>query len=53
MELFDAMEILLEHRPDRPRSTDRRQLQQAIDVILDTLDNIINARVANTEDKEE
>lgn len=26
--------ILKFHRPDRPRNTERRQLQQAIDVIL-------------------
>ena len=30
-----ARKILLENRPDRPRSTRRRQLQQAIDVILE------------------
>lgn len=31
----EARWILKFHRPDRPRSTDRRQLQKAIDVILD------------------
>lgn len=31
----EARIILKFHRPDRPRSTDRRQLQKAIDVILD------------------
>lgn len=31
----EARWILKFHRPDRPRSTDRRQLQKAIDVILE------------------
>ena len=35
MTIEQARKILLENRPDRARSTERRQLQQAIDVILD------------------
>ena len=31
----EARWILKYHRPDRPRSTDRKQLQKAIDVILE------------------
>ena len=31
----EAKIILKFHRPDRPRNTDRRQLQKAIDVILE------------------
>lgn len=38
----EARWILKFHRPDRPRSTDRRQLQKAIDVILDEGEWIAN-----------
>lgn len=31
----EAIKILKIYRPDRPRTTERRRLQQAIDVILD------------------
>ena len=34
MTVEEAKIILKFHRPDRPRSTEKRQLQQAIDVIL-------------------
>lgn len=34
----EAKQILLANRPDRPKSTDRRQLQKAIDIILRALD---------------
>ena len=38
MTIEEAKQILMEHRPDRPRSTDRRQLQKAIDVILEAVE---------------
>lgn len=34
MTIEQARRILMENRPDRPRSTERRQLQVAIDTIL-------------------
>lgn len=40
MDIEQAKKILKEHRPDRPRSTDRRRLQAAIDKILSELDRL-------------
>lgn len=34
MDIEQAKQILRENRPERPRSTEKRQLQAAIDVIL-------------------
>ena len=34
----EAKNVLLEHRPDRPRKTADRRLQKAIDVVLAKLD---------------
>ncbi len=34
MDIEQAKKILMENRPERPRSTEKRQLQAAIDVIL-------------------
>lgn len=34
----EAKEILIANRPDRPKSTDRRRLQKAVDVIIEALD---------------
>ena len=42
MSLEDASRILLENRPDRPRSTKQRQLQAAIDVILPYLSDLVD-----------
>lgn len=33
----DAIQILIQNRPDRPKSTDRRQLQKAIDIIIEAM----------------
>lgn len=33
----EAKEILIKNRPDRPKATERRQLQKAIDVIIEAL----------------
>jgi hypothetical protein len=38
MTIEEAKKILLENRPDRPKSTERRQLQVAIDIILKELE---------------
>lgn len=40
LNLFQAMAILNEIRPDRPRSLDRKKLQQAIDAINEYVKNI-------------
>lgn len=32
-----ALQILIQNRPDRPKSTDRRQLQKAVDVIIEAM----------------
>lgn len=40
MDIEEAKKVLQEHRPDRPRSTDRRRLQAAIDVILNELEKV-------------
>ena len=34
----EAKQILITNRPDRPKSTERRQLQKAIDIILEALE---------------
>ena len=39
MTIDQAQQILIANRPDRPKSTDRRKLQKAVDVILEALDN--------------
>jgi len=41
MTLKEARWILLEHRPDRPQMTSKRQLQCAIDVVVGVLDKVI------------
>lgn len=47
----EAKIILKFHRPDRPRSTDRRQLQKAIDVILEGDQNYgLDARLVKIAD---
>lgn len=33
----EAKQILILNRPDRPKSTDRRQLQKAIDIIVEAM----------------
>ena len=38
MTLSEAKQIVLKYRPERPRSTENRRLQKAIDVIFDSLD---------------
>ena len=38
----EAREVLLEARPDRPRKTSDRRLQQAIDVAVSTMDSYDN-----------
>lgn len=38
MSIEEAKEILLRNRPERPRSTNRRRLLQAIDIIIEELD---------------
>ena len=35
----EAREVLLQIRPERPRATEARRLQQAIDVALTTMEN--------------
>ena len=42
MDVWEAKQVLLKHRPDRPKSADNRQLQVAIDVILEDLDKLHN-----------
>lgn len=37
MTIEQARQILIENRPDRPKSTERRQLQKATDIILEAL----------------
>ena len=37
MTVEQAKQILVENRPDRPKSTERRQLQKATDIILEAL----------------
>ena len=37
MTLEEAKELLIANRPDRPKSSDRRRLQKAVDVILEAL----------------
>jgi hypothetical protein len=39
MTIDQAQQILIANRPDRPKSTDRRKLQKAVDIILEALDN--------------
>lgn len=34
MDIEQARRILMDNRPERPRTTEKRQLQQAIDIIL-------------------
>ena len=34
----EAREILLKNRPDKPQKTEKRQLQSAIDVAVETID---------------
>lgn len=38
MTVDEARQILIKNRPDRPKSTERRQLQKAVDVILEALE---------------
>ena len=45
MTIEEARKILLENRPDRPRSTERRQLQKAIDVILESQQEAIKEAI--------
>ena len=33
----EAKQVLILNRPDRPKSTERRQLQKAIDVIIEAM----------------
>lgn len=40
MNLIQAMEILNERRPNKPRSLDNRKLQQAIDVVNEYVDEM-------------
>ena len=40
MNLFQAMAVLNENRPNRPKSLDRKKLQQAIDAVNDYAENI-------------
>lgn len=41
MTLKEAKQILTEQRPDRPRSTENRLLQAAIDVAIEAIDDKI------------
>ena len=40
MNLIQAMEILNQHRPNRPRSLENKKLQEAIDAINNYAENI-------------
>ena len=45
MTIEQARKILLVNRPDRPRSTEKRQLQMAIDTILKDQKEVISEAI--------